>query len=476
VAPFFGLLREQAARIGIELVELLRAEDGRYWSYACANPACGPPEGSPYDDTPDTALAALLPEGVPGVLPSREALAGLVAPCGADEAVPVARAVRAAGQRAARLTGRAHQSTDPVARCYPVARAGIRAVRAALRACSDDQAVTRAQVGWLLVTLSDSWGRDDALGRLDPASRRAHLKLWTDLTRLAAPGYVAAPATLLAHAAWRAGNGPLANVALDRALEDDPGYPLARIMHRVLARGTSPAEADPPTPRHVAAFYRTQATGTGRWALHRPPRSRGRLPERLASLEAPMNGRTSTVTASPAPGPAGGMTAAAAVHSEAAGGAGRRPRMRPWPLFTGLGPMGALPTTPGLARAFTALTLGSWDLTGIPDLAETSELIASELSTNVVRPATGEDGSAVYQADGRLTQMWLRLMSDRTQVRIEMWDNLPQSAGVPVLRHPEESEEHGRGLQMVDRLSRDWGWSPVPGMRAKFVWALLDVR
>jgi hypothetical protein len=173
------------------------------------------------------------------------------------------------------------------------------------------------------------------------------------------------------------------------------------------------------------------------------------------------------VTAGRASGPASGMMA---------GGTGQRPEMRLWPLFTGLGPMGALPTVPGLARAFTALALGSWDLAGVPDLPYVSELIASELSTNVVRPATGQDGSAVYQADGRLTQMWLRLMSDRAQVQIEIWDNLPQSAGVPVLRDPEESEEHGRGLQMVDRLSRDWGWSLVPAMRAKLVWVLLDVR
>jgi hypothetical protein len=188
-----------------------------------------------------------------------------------------------------------------------------------------------------------------------------------------------------------------------------------------------------------------------------------------------VNGRTSTVTTGSAPAPAGGMTAAA-VHPGVAGGVGRQPGTRAWPLFTGLGPMGALPTVPGLVRAFTALTLGNWELIGVPDLVATSELIASELSANVVRPATREDGSAVYQADGRLTQMWLRLMSDRTQVQIEIWDNLPQSAGIPVLRHPEETEEHGRGLQLVDQLSRDWGWSPVPAMQAKFVWALLDVR
>ena len=268
VTPFFGLLREQAARIGIELTELLRAEDGRYWSYVCTGPSCCPAGGSPYDDTPDLALAALLPEGVPAVLPGREALAGLVAPCGGDEAASVARAVRAAGQRAARLTRRARQSAVPVTRRYPVASAGIRAVRAALRACRQDQAITSTQVGWLLVALGDSWVRDDALGRLDPAHRRADLKLWTDLTRLAAPGYVAAPATLLAHAAWRAGNGALANVALDRALDDDPGYPLACALQRVLAHGAPPDKAQPPiTPRQVAAFYRARATGTGWSAL-----------------------------------------------------------------------------------------------------------------------------------------------------------------------------------------------------------------
>jgi hypothetical protein len=190
-----------------------------------------------------------------------------------------------------------------------------------------------------------------------------------------------------------------------------------------------------------------------------------------------MNGRTSAVTAGTAPGPASGMTATAAARPvPAAGEAGQRPGLQPWPLFTGLGPVGALPTVPGLARAFTALALGNWDLISVPDLAEASELIVSELSTNVIQRATGRDGSAIYQPDGRLTQIWLRLMSDRAQVRIEVWDDLPPSAGIPVLRHPEESEEHGRGLQMVNQFSRAWGWNPAPGLRAKLVWALLDAR
>jgi hypothetical protein len=189
-----------------------------------------------------------------------------------------------------------------------------------------------------------------------------------------------------------------------------------------------------------------------------------------------MNGRTGAATTGLVPGLEGGTPIAPPARPVPAGAGGQRPGMRPWPLFTGLGPMGALPTVPGLARAFTVLVLGSWDLVGVLDLAEVSELIVSELSTNVVWAATGDDGSPVYQLDGRLTQMWLRLMSDKTQVRIEVWDNLPQSAGVPVLRHPREDQEHGRGLELVSRVSRDWGWAPVPGMRAKFVWALLDAR
>jgi Domain of unknown function (DUF4192) len=258
VAPFLALLREQAASRGIQLTEQLRAEHGRYWSYSCTGPACCPPDGKPYDDTPGPALAAHLPAGLPGVLPSREALAGLIAPCAGEEAALTRWATLRAGQRATRLTERARQSADPVARRHPLAGAGTTAVRAALRACRQDQPVTPAQAGWLLVALHDPWVRDDAVCRTDAAHRRADLKLWTSLTRQAGPGHVAAPATLLAFTAWQAGNAILASMALDRALHDDPRYPLARALTPVIL--TPPGEAPPLlTPRQVAACYRAAA-------------------------------------------------------------------------------------------------------------------------------------------------------------------------------------------------------------------------
>jgi Domain of unknown function (DUF4192) len=261
VAPFIDLLRHQAGEHGIELYELLRAEDRRYWSYACTDPACSPPEGKPYDETPDPALAALLPDGVPEVLASRKSLAALLAPCRGTEAAAMRNVTRKAEERAARLTERARQSADPATRRYPIASAGIRALRAAIQAYREDQPVTRDQAGWLLVALHDIWVRDDALCRMDPAHRRAHLRLLTDLTRLARPGHVAAPATLLALVAWQAGNGALANVALDRAIDDAPRYPLAGVLRDLISCGTPPAKAQPPmTPRQLAAGYRAAAS------------------------------------------------------------------------------------------------------------------------------------------------------------------------------------------------------------------------
>jgi hypothetical protein len=66
-------------------------------------------------------------------------------------------------------------------------------------------------------------------------------------------------------------------------------------------------------------------------------------------------------------------------------------------------------------------------------------------------------------------------MTDRSLLRLEIWDNLPPSAGFPMLRSPGAAEEHGRGLELVQQLSRRWGWHPVAGKRAKCTWAVLDV-
>jgi hypothetical protein len=116
--------------------------------------------------------------------------------------------------------------------------------------------VTEYQLAWLTVALKDLRVRDDAWARMDPRGSKAHRRLWIDVVRRAQPGHVAAPASLLAFVAWQEGNGAFANVALDRALADDPGYSMALLLRQVITAGAPPSMARVPmTPDEVAACY-----------------------------------------------------------------------------------------------------------------------------------------------------------------------------------------------------------------------------
>ena len=56
--------------------------------------------------------------------------------------------------------------------------------------------------------------------------------------------------------AWQAGDGALANVALDRALADEPRYSMALLLRQVITAGAPPSLARlPMTPEEGAARY-----------------------------------------------------------------------------------------------------------------------------------------------------------------------------------------------------------------------------
>jgi hypothetical protein len=135
-----------------------------------------------------------------------------------------------------------------------------------------------------------------------------------------------------------------------------------------------------------------------------------------------------------------------------------------WPLSCGLGPLGALPSVPRLARAFTVVALGGW---GLSPLIEDAELVVGELTGNVVRAATGPDGKPRYDQAGRLPVLWLRLLSDRERAYLEVWDTIPADLGAPAVRHAGPDDESGRGLEIVAALSLDWGWEHAGGRAAK---------
>ncbi|MFG2491610.1 SpoIIE family protein phosphatase [Streptomyces caniferus] len=99
------------------------------------------------------------------------------------------------------------------------------------------------------------------------------------------------------------------------------------------------------------------------------------------------------------------------------------------------------------ARELARDQLTDW---GLQELVDTTELLVSELVTNALRHGHGE--------------IRLRLLLDRTLV-CEVWDaDLAQ----PRRRRARDTDEGGRGLQLVGLLSQGWGSRRTP--RGKTVW------
>ncbi|MCO5993789.1 DUF4192 domain-containing protein [Actinoallomurus rhizosphaericola] len=362
VTPVVERVGDRLTRDGVRLREVLRVEDGRYWSYLCTDPACCPPEGT-FVDVRGSAVAAAAIAGGLVALPDREELARMIAPVGGE-------AMRQATDRAERrltswaaaiaaggggMTGEAAVTSgdmipdgarpnmapetgtaDPggtgvggtgisgtgvggtgvggaggidrggarvggvgvrvsgvdtdeaggggpgaadvggidrggarvggadaddaagrgpgradvgVARAQAtrgrmsrrVAEEGVRLVRLLIeRARAGGDPPTDEEVAWLGVLLVNLRVRDEAWVRIDDGEIGAHIRLWRDVVRRVAEPYLPGPACLLAFAAWRAGEGALANLALDRALAADPHYSMARLLHELFVSGLPP--------------------------------------------------------------------------------------------------------------------------------------------------------------------------------------------------------------------------------------------
>ena len=256
VDPVASALRAAAWQAGIATRDFLRVEDGRYWSYQCGNEACCPAEGTPFDPGAHSAAAAMAHAGTE-VLADRAAVAARVAPLHGPAAESMLQATRRAERHVSRLLAKVRKSARLGAARQMIAAEGLNTVGSMIATYRAGGRFTADyQIARMTVALRELRVRDDAWARMDPAYLDAHRRLWMDVTRRAQPGYVAAPAALLAFVAWQSGDGALANVALDRALADDPRYSMALLLRQVISAGTPPSMARlPMTPEEVAASY-----------------------------------------------------------------------------------------------------------------------------------------------------------------------------------------------------------------------------
>jgi anti-sigma regulatory factor (Ser/Thr protein kinase) len=132
------------------------------------------------------------------------------------------------------------------------------------------------------------------------------------------------------------------------------------------------------------------------------------------------------------------------------GGAARRPRSDSLPL-------GSLDGAVPSARLHARHVLWEW---GLESLAPNVELVVSELVTNAVQ--------ATQRAELD-TPVRLSLLADGGSVLVVVGDAVDDP---PRLRHPDTTEEGGRGLVVVDTFCEWWDWKPARG--GKLVRALVS--
>ncbi|WP_078662532.1 ATP-binding protein [Streptomyces bicolor] len=103
-----------------------------------------------------------------------------------------------------------------------------------------------------------------------------------------------------------------------------------------------------------------------------------------------------------------------------------------------------------------------WEYThGLIRLADTAELLATELVANAVRHTKGPAALRVRWSAGVL--------------RIGAWDADPEPPEPPGELECLGEAEEGRGLALVRACADLWGWQPLTrdGNRGKYVWCEL---
>jgi anti-sigma regulatory factor (Ser/Thr protein kinase) len=137
----------------------------------------------------------------------------------------------------------------------------------------------------------------------------------------------------------------------------------------------------------------------------------------------------------------------------------------PGPLTSYL-KLAATPQAVSYARQHAKQEILKWNL---PELADTVELLVSELVTNAIKATQHQQPLDQRSSlSGERPSIVLWLTSEQGAVIIRVWDNNGQ---MPMRRDPGPYSEGGRGVGLVAALAHDWGaYRKVFG---KVTWCLL---
>ena len=141
----------------------------------------------------------------------------------------------------------------------------------------------------------------------------------------------------------------------------------------------------------------------------------------------------------------------------------RRPG-EPRAIDAGTFALATLPTSPFWARRYIRQFLGSCRGIGT-DTADTAELLVSELVTNAVRFASAPAPATPVLRSRSAGMIWLSVRHFAEELLIEVFDT---DANPPVLTDAAEDAENGRGLLLVDALSKEWSYFFPPAAARSF--------
>jgi anti-sigma regulatory factor (Ser/Thr protein kinase) len=123
----------------------------------------------------------------------------------------------------------------------------------------------------------------------------------------------------------------------------------------------------------------------------------------------------------------------------------------------------AVPTAACRARTYTRSALRSWHL---EPMVETAELLVSELVTNAVKATAGVTCPIRTDRDEPDPSIYLCLSTFAEKLLIEVWDRCDEP---PNRRTASDDDENGRGLALVQALSKAWGYETLHS-GGKIVW------
>lgn len=236
----------------VEVLCAVRADGERWYSLDCGPTWC-PPEGVPYDVAAHPITAQSILDGRVTFASRRHLEESLV---GTD-----LEALEAVGEAADEAMRRFKaESRHPLGLDNPEgARAhlmteGYWARERVRRFVQTREPLDHLEVGRMVVALVDVDVRDVVWAEMTRSDAGTHVELWRDVVRRTPLDLVAAPAALLAFAAWLAGDGALAWCAVERCQESEPDYSMAGLVSQALAGAVNPSAWQPIPPEALPLF------------------------------------------------------------------------------------------------------------------------------------------------------------------------------------------------------------------------------